>query len=78
MPATNTFPLVDRILDGRLTQRLTEWRAEGLSFTAIALRLHDDHGIDVTHETVRRWLKGIEAEVGGPAVTEPPSVPDHA
>ena len=56
MPMPAQYRLVDRIFDGTLKANLLAWRAEGLSLTAIALRLHDDHSVDVTGETVRRWL----------------------
>jgi len=53
--ATPIRPLVDRILEGKLTDRLTQWRDEGLSYDAIARRLDADHDIGVTAETVRKW-----------------------
>lgn len=59
--ATPLLPFVDRILDGKLTTILTAWKAEGLSNEAVARRLHAEHDIDVTAETVRKWC--IELEV---------------
>lgn len=47
--------LVDRLLKGRLAESLTAWRDEGLSFESMAFRLHAEHDIEVTSETVRRW-----------------------
>ena len=58
--ATKTYPLVDRILGGQLAELLSGWRNEGLSYGAIALRLHDDYQVDVTAETVRRWILDLE------------------
>lgn len=49
------FPLVDRLVGGDLKERIAAWRAEGLSFNDIAIRLREEHGIAVTDETVRRW-----------------------
>jgi hypothetical protein len=50
------FPLVDRLVGGDLEQRITAWRAEGVSFSEIAFRLREQHEINVTAETVRRWV----------------------
>jgi intein-encoded DNA endonuclease-like protein len=60
MPASNTFPIYDRVLGGRLEALLRRWRAEGLSYEAIAHRLADDHGVTVTGQTVRRWLVDLD------------------
>ena len=57
MPRTSTFPLVDRLLDGRLSETLDAWRNEGLSYFDMAVRLHDDHSIEVAPETLRRWVR---------------------
>jgi hypothetical protein len=51
----STFPLVDRILDGRLAEYIATARENGDSFERIARNLHADHGIDVTGETIRKW-----------------------
>lgn len=55
MARTGTFPLYDRIMEGKLSALLTEWRAEGASYQEVAHRLRD-HDINVSHETVRRWI----------------------
>jgi len=57
-----TFPLVDRILDGQLAERLTEWRAAGDSYASIVYKLRSEHDVTVSIETVRRWLKALDAE----------------
>lgn len=49
------FPLADRLVGGDLKERIAAWRAEGLSFNDIAIRLREEHSIAVTDETVRRW-----------------------
>lgn len=54
------FPLFDRILGGKLAEQLAAWRAEDLSFDAIARRLGAEHDIEVTGETVRRWCIDLE------------------
>lgn len=64
MAAKPTFPLHDRQLDGQLAAMLRQWRADGLSFRAIADRLASS-GVDVTAETARRWVRHLEAEHPG-------------
>jgi hypothetical protein len=49
------YPLANRILDGRLRTMLRRWRHQGLSYAQIAYKLHGDHGITVSDETVRMW-----------------------
>lgn len=63
MPQSGTYPLVDRILDGHLADRLRSWRHEGWSFQRIADELRDEHDVRVSDETIRRWcsLDGGEA-----------------
>ena len=56
VPPTSTYHLVDRILDGDLTRKLDAWRAEGLSYEAIAFRLRSEHDITVSTATVCRWV----------------------
>lgn len=58
---SRTYPLVDRIVDGRLESLLREWRADGLSHEAIARRLAVDFDVDVTGETVRVWWTELGA-----------------
>lgn len=67
----SVLPLADRILKGRLTERLRQERAEDRSFEQIARGLAAD-GIDVSGETVRKWcielgLHTVEPELGGAA-----------
>ena len=45
----------DEALGGRLAERITELRGEGLSWRHIAQKLHADHGLVVTDETLRNW-----------------------
>lgn len=60
MGRSSTYPLVDRILDGRLAEHLTAWKAEGLSLVDITFRLRSDHDIRVSVATVQRWLANLE------------------
>lgn len=63
MAATDTFPLVDRIIPGGLPKFLTEARAAGDSFETIAYRLRSEHDVTVGADTVRRWCTRVsEAE----------------
>lgn len=50
------YPLVDRILDGRLDDILRAWAADDLSPTEMAFRLRLEHDIKVSPSTVTRWL----------------------
>jgi len=61
MPRPSGYPYANLRLGGRLAERLTEWRTEGLSFDSIAFRLRE-HGVVVTGETVRQWVRehGLE------------------
>lgn len=58
---TSTYPLYDRILNGRLGELLMGWRDEGASPNEMAYRLRD-RGVTVSPDTVRRWLKTLDAE----------------
>lgn len=64
MARTSSLHLVDRILDGRLAQELTERRAAGDSYNAIARWLAAEHDLEPTGETVRQWCitLGVEAQ----------------
>lgn len=49
------FPLVNRLLGGKLPDLLREKREAGETHERIARWLHTEHDIDVTAETVRGW-----------------------
>lgn len=51
------FPLVDRLLDGSLADKLAAWRADGLSYFEISNRLRVEHDVQITPDTVRRWCQ---------------------
>ncbi len=53
---TSTYPLVDQILGGNLAKTLTDWREEGLTYRQMSDRLKAEHGVDISIETVRRWM----------------------
>lgn len=54
------LPLADRLVPGGVEQTLIAWAADGLSTDTMSDRLRDEHGIDVTRETVRKWLHHFE------------------
>ena len=56
------YSLLDRLLEGTLDDRLRQWKADGLSLASITKRLHTEHDIDVSTDTVRRWLAAIEQQ----------------
>ena len=60
----STYPLVDRLLDGKLADTLTGYRTEGLTFDEMVGRFKLDHQLDVSRETCRRWLQQIDASDG--------------
>ena len=65
MGRPSTFPLYDRIFDGRFAETLLTWRHdEKLSVQDIAFRLATDHDLKVSIATVNRWLAQIESEDG--------------
>lgn len=57
VPPHSLYPLVDRLLGGRLHEILGEQIAAGQSFERIARWLAIEHDVDVTGETVRRWWR---------------------
>lgn len=67
MARSELFPLADRAVGGRLAVLLNRYRETEPSLRAIAQRLADDHGIDVSHETVRRWLVEVSEPTDGEA-----------
>ena len=58
MTGASTFPLYDRLYDGRLCETLDDWRAEGLSAAAICDRIEAKTKLRPGRSTVDRWLKG--------------------
>ena len=61
MARTDTFPLVDRLVPGGLTEYLTAAKAEGHSAETIAYRLRTEHDITVSAETARKWCIRVGA-----------------
>lgn len=67
MARSSTYPLVDRILDGRLADLLTAWRNEGATFQDVAYRLRSEHDIKVSIATVQRWVEMVTESEDGAA-----------
>lgn len=62
MAATDTYPLVDRLVHGGLPAFLAAARSAGDSHETIAYRLRTEHDITVTAETVRKWCQRATEE----------------
>lgn len=60
-----TYELTDKLLDGKLDELLREWRSADppLTFDAIARKLASDYGIELSRETIRRWVAPRDLEV---------------
>lgn len=54
-------PLIERILDGQLTDVLVDCRRQKMSHERIARHLGTEYEIEVTGEQVRKWC--IESDV---------------
>lgn len=53
--------LADRVLDGQLEEKLRRWRDAGVSLRAIQRLLGQELGVTPALETVRRWVRDVEA-----------------
>ena len=60
MAQRDSFPLVDRLVPGGLTDFLHAARPDQ-SFEDIAFTLRTEHDIEVSTETVRKWAKRVGA-----------------
>ncbi|MCB9376759.1 MAG: hypothetical protein H6515_12955 [Microthrixaceae bacterium] len=54
-PTTDTYALVDRLIDGGLPAHLAAARERGESYETIAANLRSGYDVVVSGETVRRW-----------------------
>lgn len=59
-----SYKMADLLMEGRLAERLAAHRGAGMSYEQIGRRLYSEAGIDVTSNTIRKWLRflGIEAD----------------
>ena len=62
MARTASYPLIDRLLDGRLEDALRERRTGGQSFADIARWLLTEHQLTLSTDTVRRWCIDLSIE----------------
>jgi protein-disulfide isomerase-like protein with CxxC motif len=51
--------MCDRLLKGRLEDRMRECRQAGMSFAEIARRLYVEGRVEVTAETLRVWAREL-------------------
>lgn len=58
----STFDITNRALGGILPSYLRELRAGGNSWREVSYRLRDEHHVDVSIETLRRWYNELERE----------------
>ena len=56
------LPLVDRVIPGGLEKYLADAYGKGESTYTIAERLHAEHDVEVSAETVRTWGRGYGLE----------------
>jgi hypothetical protein len=65
MERTALYKLADRVLGGRLEHMLRTWARAGVSRRAAAKLLTDAlGGIEISPETVRRWMTEVELNDG--------------
>jgi len=65
MARPSTFALHDRVLGGGLADLLRQWRSDGVSFTEMSFRLREKN-VHVSPETLRRWMRILDAEQSSP------------
>jgi hypothetical protein len=64
---TALFRLIDDRLAGRFEEHLRTWAAAGVSAQAVARLIRQQAGVDVSGQTVRRWLLILADESDGAA-----------
>lgn len=60
--ASPVFRMADRMVDGRLASIIVGYHAAGHPAEHISRLLWAEHGIDVSGQTLRRWLPLLLAE----------------
>ena len=77
-PVSGTiYPLVDRILDGKLAEELKRRRERGDSLLTIVRWLDSEHGVSVSVETVRTCGAEIDEPDGRTLVVSLPRARDR-
>lgn len=59
---TSTFDITNRALGGVLPAFIRELRDAGCSWREVSYRLREEHQVDVSIETLRRWSAALEEE----------------
>lgn len=64
-PRSSSYRMANRLMDGRLADRLESLRADDLSFETVARILYTEAGVEATAETIRSWTRqlGIEPPI---------------
>lgn len=65
MDNTPLRQMVDRILEGRLDETLRSYADQGLSPGRMALRLAADHQVEVSGQTIRKWVDALPRRTPG-------------
>lgn len=61
MAGRSSFTVYDsHVFGGRLARKLARWREQGESYEDIAFLLRTKHGVNVSSQTVRRWLRRLD------------------
>lgn len=60
--ASPVFRMADTLVNGRLAEIIVEYHAEGHSHEHISRLLWAEHGIDVSGQTLRRWVPVLVAD----------------
>ncbi len=60
--ASPVFRMADNMVGGRLAEIIVAYHAEGHSHEHISRLLWAEHGIDVSGQTLRRWVPLLLAE----------------
>ncbi len=60
--ASPVFRMADRMVDGQLALIIVGYHNEGHSHEHISRLLWAEHGIDVSGQTLRRWVPILVAE----------------
>lgn len=56
------FRMADRLVDGRLAEIIVGYHAEGHPAEHISRLMWAEHGVDVSGQTLRRWVPVLVAE----------------
>lgn len=53
------YRMADRILDGQLDETLSSYAEQGLSPGRMALRLAADYQVEVSGQTIKKWVAAL-------------------